>query len=77
MHVEGSSQTMRHERACGCSHSAFTYRLLDAPRLLQCVHEAGDSAIQIFVVAAEFFDFVDGMKHRCVMFAAELAADLW
>ena len=49
---------------------------IDVGGLLQRVHEAGDGAVQIFVVAAELFDFVDGVKDGGVMFAAELAADL-
>jgi hypothetical protein len=44
--------------------------------LLQSVHEAGDGAVQIFVGAAKFFDFVDGVENSSVMFAAELAANL-
>src|SRR5271155_2477728 len=61
---------------CGTVHWAISYFAGKLLTLLQRVHQPRDGAIQIFIRAAQLFDFVDGMQHRGVMLPAELPADL-
>jgi len=39
-------------------------------------HQPGDGTVQFLVQPPHAFDLVDGMEHRRVMHAAELAANL-
>ena len=43
--------------------------------LLQRIHQTRDCTIQVFVRAAQLFDFVDRVQNSGVMLAAELPAN--
>ena len=62
----------------GVRKAAVAYRA-GAPQSAirdNCLHQSGDRPVQRFIRATRLVDLINGVPHRIVMPAAELAADL-